>query len=86
MSFTLEKKHLTQEDKVARFRNTHGERYDYSKFVYQTQYISVPVICQDHGEFLIKPLNHWRGRRCPKCARLSQRTSNKLVKVPAALA
>jgi hypothetical protein len=86
VSFTLEKKHLTQEDKVARFRNTHGERSDHSKFVYQPPYISVPVICQNHGEFPIKPLNHWRGQSCRKCARLSQRTSNKLVKVPAALA
>jgi hypothetical protein len=56
-----------------------------SKGVAPVQYVSVPV-CQKHGEFPITPLNHWRGQSCRKCARLSQRTSNKLVKVPAALA
>jgi len=45
----------------------HNNKYDYSKVNYQTAKIPVTIICPDHGEFLQRPENHYRGIECPSC-------------------
>ena len=46
----------------------HGERYDYSKVIYEHSREKVVIICDRHGEFSQKPADHVRSRGCPKCA------------------
>ena len=43
------------------------EKYDYSKFVYNTTHTKSIVICPKHGEFWQTPHNLRKGIGCPKC-------------------
>lgn len=46
----------------------HHNKYDYSKTEYFNQKTKVIVICPEHGEFLIKPTNHYFLKRgCSQC-------------------
>ena len=53
----------------------HGKKYDYSKVKYVNSETKVIIICKEHGEFLQRPVSHWGGQDCPKCAR-SKNTIN----------
>lgn len=64
---------LKQEDVVERFKNVHGEKYDYSKFVYIDKKTKSIITCKVHGDFLQTPHHHLLGCGCPLCARISQR-------------
>jgi G:T-mismatch repair DNA endonuclease (very short patch repair protein) len=52
-----------------KFKNIHGDRYDYSKFVYSGKLERSVVICSEHGDFEINYANHMRGYGCPKCSK-----------------
>jgi hypothetical protein len=58
----------TTEEFIADAVITHGDRYDYSKVVYEDSRTKVTIICKVHGEFLQAPHKHTYGRGCPKCA------------------
>lgn len=60
---------LSQEEVIKRFKQCHGDKYDYSKVFYENMHKHVPVICpkEGHGIWLITPDNHSRGRGCPVC-------------------
>lgn len=60
-------KYLTQEMFLARARKAHGDKYDYSKVVYQGKDKKVLIICPEHGEFLQEANSHMRGAGCPVC-------------------
>jgi len=45
----------------------HGDRYDYSKCVYNNKKRVVEIICREHGKFMQSPLVHLRGSGCSKC-------------------
>ncbi len=53
---------------IAKFRNAHDKRYDYSKVVYKGSQEKVCIICSKHGEFWQTPANHSFGHGCPRCA------------------
>jgi len=59
--------HLTKEVWIKRFRVTHGDKYDYSKFEYFNSKTKSEIICKVHGSFKQKPNNHKNGRGCPTC-------------------
>lgn len=61
-------KKLTQDEVIERFKKTHGDRYDYSKFEYVNMNTKSVIICPEHGEFMQTPANHIKGNGCPKCA------------------
>lgn len=44
-------KKLTEEEVISRFRDVHGDKYDYSKVVYVDMNSKVTIICPEHGEF-----------------------------------
>jgi len=46
----------------------HGDKYDYSKTIYQNNLEEVIIICKQHGEFLQLPKTHKRGNGCHECA------------------
>lgn len=58
---------VTKNKMLAKFRETHGNRYDYSQAVYAGSQVPVRIICPDHGAFNQTPEAHWTGSRCPQC-------------------
>lgn len=52
---------------LARFRAAHGDRYDYSKVVYERMDLNITIICSIHGEFQQTPSAHVAGSGCIKC-------------------
>jgi len=60
----------TKEQYIEQFVSCHGDRYDYSKVTdFKNCKEKVIVICNQHGEFLISPDNHSRGKGCPLCGK-----------------
>jgi hypothetical protein len=45
----------------------HGDKYDYTKLIYQGSNKSVAIICRKHGEFTQYPRDHIKGGECPIC-------------------
>lgn len=59
---------LTTEEFLAEARQVHGDRYDYSRAVYQGRTKPLEVICREHGSFFPTPGNHIHRRSgCPAC-------------------
>lgn len=67
---------LTQKEAVEKFKNIHGDRYDYSKVQYIKNKIKVCIICKEHGEFWQTPDVHISGGGCPECARFKKNNKN----------
>lgn len=53
---------------IQRATIVHGNRYDYSLVDYVDSVTKVKIICPDHGEFIQAPVEHIRGKNCPRCA------------------
>lgn len=58
---------LNQEEALNRFKEIHGDTYDYSLVNYSNSIDKVKIICKDHGIFEQRPNNHIMGQGCPKC-------------------
>lgn len=55
----------------------HGNRYDYSDFVYTGYDHKSIIVCHIHGEFLQTPDNHIHGKSgCPKCCGKNKTTED----------
>lgn len=61
-------------------KNTHGNKYDYSKVVYVDNSKKVTIICNKHGEFQQIPSNHLQGNNCPKCSGSYRPTTKEWIK------
>ena len=48
-------------------KKVHGDRYDYSKTIYNGVFEEVTIICPEHGEFRQKPREHLSGCGCQLC-------------------
>ena len=60
---------LTTKEFVARAREVHGHKYDYSLVEYVRFSIKVQIICPEHGVFEQRPDTHlYRKQGCPQCA------------------
>ena len=54
---------------ITKARDSHGDRYDYSKVEYSNMKTAVTIICPTHGEFSQNPHTHTVIKSgCPKCA------------------
>lgn len=53
---------------VNKFRETHGDKYDYSESVFVDSRTKVIIICKKHGEFEQNAYHHIKGSGCPKCS------------------
>lgn len=53
---------------IEKFRQVHGEKYDYSKFKYLNARTKCTIICPEHGEFQQLARKHTAGQGCPTCA------------------
>lgn len=69
---SIEKTHLKQklskEDFIKKSKETHGDKYDYSKVEYIDSKTKVCIICPEHSEFWQAPSNHINGQGCPICS------------------
>ncbi len=67
---------LSDNQWLRRFREKHGDEYDYSRCVFEGGHTPVEIICKEHGSFDVAPSTHGRARskgRCPDCRRLESR-------------
>ena len=76
----------TTEDFIKEAKAIHGEKYDYSKVVYENKRKRVEIICHkkyrngiEHGSFFQYPGNHLRGEGCPHCR--NSRLENVILKM-----
>ena len=60
---------LTTEEFIARSKEVHGNKYDYSRVEYENSTSKVCIVCHKHGEFWQVPSSHLSGRGCPRCGR-----------------
>lgn len=72
-------KKLTTQQFVYRAQQKHGNRYDYS----HTQYVGaddkVAVVCQTHGTFYQRPVDHLRGSGCSQCNERQTLTQDQFI-------
>ena len=73
------KKKYTTEYIISLFKNTHKDKYDYSKVNYIDSQTKVCVICPEHGEFWILSSHHIKGVNCPKCMGNAKYTTNSWI-------
>lgn len=76
-------KGFTNEERIEQAKNIHGEKYDYTKYIYENPTTKTIVICKKHGEFLVTPSSHVHaGTGCPKCGKKSkgEETISKVLK------
>ena len=69
----------TTEEFVEQAKSVWGDRYDFSQVDYQGANVKVKVICPEHGEFWIKPLDLLHGHGCSCCSG-TRRLNNEIFK------
>lgn len=62
---------------IARFKETHGDRYDYSAVDCDMATSNVTIICKSHGPFEQHVSDHINGCGCPKCYAATVRPRSK---------
>lgn len=69
---------ITQEEFIAKARQVHGDRFDYSMTIYKTYAEKVTIICREHGVFRQIAGNHvYQKSGCPECKRVAISKSRK---------
>lgn len=58
---------LNNKKVIKQFRETHGDKYDYSLIDYVDAHTKIKIICEKHGEWTQTPNNHKNGNGCPVC-------------------
>lgn len=64
-----------QEQIIKKFRDIHGDKYDYSKVEYITMHDKVCIKCSEHGDFYQEPRSHIKGQGCPICGNIKRAKS-----------
>jgi len=70
---------LTNEEVIHKFKNIHGDRYNYSNVEYTNNSTNVTIICSKHGSFHQRPSSHLRGNGCSECSGKKPHTSKEVV-------
>lgn len=75
----------TKDEFIKQAKKIHGDKYDYTKAVYQNRHTPFTIICPKHGEFEQAPGNHIDGQGCPACAieknaNRSRKTKDEFIK------
>ena len=73
-------KKMTTEEFIEKAKAVHGDKYDYSKVVYNGANEKVCIVCPEHGEFWQYPSNHLGGSGCPKCVGKNTTSENFIEK------
>lgn len=73
-------KRLNQQEVLKRFREVHGDRYDYSKVEFVNVDKKICIVCPEHGEFWQTPYKHInRKQGCPFCAKNVKFSKEKFI-------
>ena len=70
---------LKKEEVIKRFREIHGDKYNYSLVDYNGVDRLVDIICPKHGVFKQTPYRHMIGNGCPKCS--NSQGENAIIRV-----
>lgn len=70
---------LTTETFITKAIALHGDRYDYSQVIYHRSNRKVIIGCNIHGLFEQTPNSHLMGSGCPKCGRVSLKTTSEFI-------
>ena len=65
---------------IEQAKETHGEKYDYTKTVYDGVSESLTITCRVHGDFKQLPNHHINGSGCAKCSFESSATARAIGK------
>jgi hypothetical protein len=57
------------ENLIERFKEIHGDQYDYSNSDIKNSKDKIEILCKKHGIFKQTPGNHLNGHGCPSCAK-----------------
>ncbi len=66
----------TQNEFVSKAKSIHGDKYDYTRTVYEKGKQKVTVTCPEHGDVSILPRDHLRGSACATCAKAGYQVSS----------
>lgn len=58
----------TTEEWISKAKETHGDKYDYSKAIYVNYKTKLTIICNEHGEFTQAAGSHIYGNGCRECS------------------
>jgi very-short-patch-repair endonuclease len=58
----------------------HDNKYDYSLVEYINNETKIIIICNKHGEFKQRPIDHYRGNGCPMCSGNKIKTTDDFIK------
>ena len=72
-------KKLTPDEVLKRCASVHGERYEYSLETFTSTSAPMTIICKDHGPFSQTPSNHFKGKGCPRCAKVAPYTTASFI-------
>jgi len=75
----LKRNLFTTEYFIERAKNVHGNRYDYSKVIYNGADTKTIIICPIHGEFKQTPAKHLFGQNCPVCSGNKKISTNEFI-------
>lgn len=73
-------RNLTQNDIIVKFKKIHGDKYDYSKVIFNKMKEKVCIICPEHGEFWQTPQKHISGHGCPICGGTAKLATQTFIK------
>lgn len=68
-----------KEDFIKKAIQVHGDKYDYSKFIYINCKTKGVIICNEHGEFEQNANNHLQGKKCSKCSGCYKPTTEEFI-------
>lgn len=71
---------LTWEFILKKIYKIHGDKYDYSKFIYDNFSTKSTIICKIHGEWEQNLNNHINGKGCPHCQNKTEGILNLILK------
>lgn len=68
-------------DFIQKASEFHNNKFGYDNFIYKDSQTKGYVTCEKHGDYLVSPNNHLRGKGCPQCNidRLNNNHHNKLT-------
>ncbi|MBQ0165203.1 MAG: hypothetical protein KBS75_08410 [Bacteroidales bacterium] len=70
---------LTTQEFIAKCKDIHGNKYNYSKTVYKNYKQAVQIICPEHGEFAICACQHLYGHGCQRCGKSGRYTTAEFI-------
>lgn len=69
----------SQEDFIKKCIKIYGNKYDYTKTIYNGALKKITVICPTHGEFKITANDFINGHSCPKCSKVYKPTTEEWI-------